>query len=303
MQIRNPRQSTLLFAGRLLQQYAVDMYIKLETTRLDFYRQNQKNLRAELYQGIMDSVLKGEKRGREVGKRIVLPASFIGGPRDMRRRYLDALALVQRFGKPDLFITMTCNPEWKEIQEQLYPGQRAQDRPDLTARIFRGKLQDLKDQLFKKEIFGKVAANVHVIEFQKRGLPHAHMLIILKSEYKITTPDQYDKFVCAELPNQTKYPELYGLVVKHMMHGPCGEKNKNNSCMLNDQCKYHYPRSYCERTIQGKDGYPIYRRRNSGLAVQVRNAQLDNRWVVPYNPYLLSRYNCHINVEIKVLLA
>ena len=25
---------------------------------------------------------------------------------------------------------------------------------------------------------------------------------------------------------------------------------------------------------------------------------LDNRWVVPHNPYLLTRYNCHINVEI-----
>lgn len=70
------------------------MYIKLETTRLDYYRHNQATLRAELYQGIVDSVLKGENRGSEIGKRIVLPASFIGGPRDMRRRYLDALALV-----------------------------------------------------------------------------------------------------------------------------------------------------------------------------------------------------------------
>ncbi|KAL0435099.1 UNVERIFIED_CONTAM: hypothetical protein Sradi_0217800, partial [Sesamum radiatum] len=56
-----------------------DMYIKLETTRLDYYRNNQSNLRAELYQGIVDSVLKGETRASEVGKRIVLPASFMGG--------------------------------------------------------------------------------------------------------------------------------------------------------------------------------------------------------------------------------
>ncbi|XP_012856992.1 PREDICTED: uncharacterized protein LOC105976260 [Erythranthe guttata] len=260
LQIRNARQSILLLAGRLLQQYTVDMYIKLETTRLDYFRRNQTNLRAELYQGLIDSVSRGEKRGGEVGKRIVLPASFIGGPRDMRRIYLDALALVQRFGKPDLFITMTCNPEWKEIQENLYAGQQAQDRPDLTSQVFRAKLQDLKDQLFKKEIFGKVAAHVHVIEFQKRGLPHAHMLIILKSEYKITTPEQFDRFVCAELPDKEKYPGLYDLVLKHMMHGPCGELNFKNSCMIEGKCKYHYPRSYCESTVQGKDGYPIYPR-------------------------------------------
>lgn len=298
LQIRDPTQSTLLFAGRLLQQYVVDMYIKLETTRLDYYRHNQSNLRSELYQGIMNSVLQGQTRGGEIGKRIVLPASFIGGPRDMRRRYLDALALVQRFGKPDLFITMTCNPEWKEIQDMLYNGQKAQDRPDLTSRIFRAKLQDLKDQLFKKEIFGKVAAHVHVIEFQKRGLPHAHILVILKSEHKITSPDNFDRFVCAEVPNPQEHPVLHLLVVKHMMHGPCGEKNKRNSCMVDEKCKYHYPRPYCESTVQGKDGYPIYRRRNNGRKVEVRKAQLNNQWVVPYNPYLLSRYNCHINVEI-----
>ena len=108
--MRSPKQSTLLFAGRLFQQYVVDIYIKLETTRLDFYRQKQKEMRAELYQGSVDSVMTGETRASEVGQRIVLPTSFIGGPKDMRRRYLNAMALMQRFGKPDVFVRMTCNP-------------------------------------------------------------------------------------------------------------------------------------------------------------------------------------------------
>ena len=47
----------------------------------------------------------GETRGSKVGRRIILPASFIGGPRDMRKRYMDAMALVQCFGKPDIFLT------------------------------------------------------------------------------------------------------------------------------------------------------------------------------------------------------
>ncbi|KAI5664376.1 hypothetical protein M9H77_23699 [Catharanthus roseus] len=122
---------------------------------------------------------------------------------------------------------------WKEIQEQLQPGQRPQDRPDLTSRVFRAKLQDLKYQLFKKEIFGKVAARVYVIEYQKRGLSHAHILIILKNEYKIKSPYQFDKFVCAELPDKNRFLELFNLVVKHMMHGPRREKNKRNFCLAN----------------------------------------------------------------------
>ena len=120
----------LFLAGRLLQQYVVDMYIKLENTRLDFYRNKQSEIRAELYQAIVDSVLSGEKRGGMVGKRVVLLASFVRGPTDMLRRYLDAISLVQRFGKPDLFITMPCNPESKEIKDSLADGQIAPDRPN-----------------------------------------------------------------------------------------------------------------------------------------------------------------------------
>ncbi|KAG5520326.1 hypothetical protein RHGRI_033033 [Rhododendron griersonianum] len=298
LQIRDHHQSILLLSGRLFQQYVVDMYIKLENTRLDYFRHKQYDIRAELYQGIVDSVLGGESRGSMVGKKIVLPASFVGGPRDMRRRYLDAISLVQKFGKPDLFITMTCNPDWKEIKDYLKDGQLAQDRPDLTARVFRAKLKDLKYQLFKKHIFGKVAAHVHVIEFQKRGLPHAHMLIILKPECKITSPDHFDKFVCAEIPDPDKFPDLYEKVAKHMMHGPCGDWNRKNPCMRDGKCKNRYPRPFCEKTMQGKDSYPVYRRSKETFKVHARKAILDNTWVVPYNPYLLSRYNCHINVEI-----
>ncbi|XP_049354827.1 uncharacterized protein LOC125819439 [Solanum verrucosum] len=276
----------------------VDMYIKLETTRLEYYRFEQSNYRREILQGIVDSVTAGECRGEKVGQRVLLPGSFIGGPRDMRRRYMDAMALVQEYGRPDLFITMTCNPEWTEIQEQLCAGQVAQDRPDLVTRVFRAKLQDLKDQIFKKEIFGPTAAHVFVVEFQKRGLPHIHLLLILKQGHKITSADQYDRYISAELPAKDKQPELHELVIKHMIHGPCGIKRQSSPCMKDGQCKFHYPRAFNNKTIQRRDGYPIYRRKNDGRTSEVRGMKMNNQWVVPYNPYLLKRYNCHINVEV-----
>ena len=91
--------------------------------------------------------------------------------------------------------------------------------------------------------------------------------MISKSVCKINSPDQFDKFVCAEIPDQNDYPELYNLVIKHMMHGPYGEKNKKNSCMVNGQCKSHYPREFCNKTIQGKEGYPTYRMRDTNTTV------------------------------------
>ncbi|KAL4558935.1 hypothetical protein LXL04_037140 [Taraxacum kok-saghyz] len=85
-----------------------------------------------------------------IGQRIVLPASFIRGPRDMRRRFLDAMTLVQDGGKPDIFLTMTCNPKWPEIQNELLPWQKAEDRPDVVSRVFHAKIEDLKEQLLNR---------------------------------------------------------------------------------------------------------------------------------------------------------
>jgi hypothetical protein len=67
-------------------------------------------------------------------------------------------------------------------------------------------LEDLKKQLFKKHMLGKVVAYTYVVEFQKRGLPHAHFLLIMDGRYKLTCPEQYDCIISAELPDKNKYP-------------------------------------------------------------------------------------------------
>ncbi|PWZ14870.1 Vacuolar protein sorting-associated protein 36 [Zea mays] len=296
-QIRPGVFNPILHGKRLFQQFAVDTYIKIESSRLDYIRRNQDRLRADLYQGLVDSMLDGDIRAEKVGKRTVLSTSFIGGPRDMRRRYMDAMALVRKFGKPDIFLTITCNPNWDEIRRELLPGQTPQDRPNLVVRVFHAKLQELKHRLTKQDILGKVRAYVYVVEFQKRGLPHAHFLLIMQRKYKLTCPEQYDLLISAEIPSN-KYPELRKMVIKHMMHGPCGSLNPNCPCTKGRKsCKNHYPWPFSDTTLQGKDLYPIYRCRDDDRKEKVRGCELDNRWVVPYNPYLLRLFNCHINVE------
>nr|GEY96465.1 uncharacterized protein [Tanacetum cinerariifolium] len=180
---------------------------------------------------IVDCVDAGEVQPNRLGQRIVLPVSFIGGLRDMRRRFLDAMTLVQDEGKPDIFLTMTCNPNWPEIQTELFPGQDAPDRPDLVLRVFRAKLEDLKDQLFKRHVLGVVGSHVYVIKFQKHHLPHAHFLLIMRANHKMSNPYQYDKIMCSKIPDPTRHPVMHELVKKHMMHGPCGSLRNNSPCM------------------------------------------------------------------------
>ena len=88
------------------------------------------------------------------------------------------MAVVRRFGCPDLFVTFTCNPAWPEIKAELLPGQTAKDRPELVSRVFQLKLSELMADI-KGGIFGTVKGKLWVIEFQKRTLPHAHILLIL----------------------------------------------------------------------------------------------------------------------------
>ena len=154
--------------GRLYQQYVVDMYVKIETMRLLYIRANQARFRVDFYQGIIDSISMGIQEGKKIGKRILLPPSFIGGPRDMKRRYIDAMALVRRFGKPDIFLTMTCNSNWPEIKACVKNYEEVQNRPDLVSRVFRAKVEIMKKRILIDHVFGDVASLVYVIEFQKR---------------------------------------------------------------------------------------------------------------------------------------
>lgn len=205
---RSPQDGFIHWAGRLFHQYIVDQYAKIEQTRLSFIRHNQRKIRADVYQGLAD-MLHSNQPLANTGKRIILPSSFTGGQRFMMQNYQDAMALVREYGKPDLFITATCNPNWPEIRQHLYNTQQPSDRPDIVARVFRLKLKGILHDLFTKQVLGDVVASVYVTEFQKRGLPHAHILMILAQHHKPLTTEDYDKFVSAEIPDPVSQPDLY----------------------------------------------------------------------------------------------
>ena len=290
--------SLLHNGGKLLQQFIVLSYVKLECNNLFFLKHNQPKLRVERYKGLMDFLARdAAEHNREPGRVCILPSTFINSPRNMQQNYQDAMAMVNKFGKPDLFVTFTCNPKWPEIAHHLSGHQRAEGRPDLVARVFQLKLKELLSDIRRGAVFGTVCALIHVIEFQKRGLPHAHILIILGKDHKIRGREMIDEIVSAELPDPNLEPNIFNQVVSHMVHGPCGQLNRKSPCMDQNKCTKDYPKAFVEETQENVDGYPLYRRRESSTFVK-GGCVLDNRWIVPYNKYLLRKFDAHINVEI-----
>uniref|UniRef100_A0A914Z3L6 Helitron helicase-like domain-containing protein n=1 Tax=Panagrolaimus superbus TaxID=310955 RepID=A0A914Z3L6_9BILA len=193
---------------------------------------------------------------------------------------------------------MTCNPNWKEILENLLEGQTPADRPDLVARVFKQKKDYLINLISKEGYFGKCKAHVYTIEFQKRGLPHAHILVTLEADYKMRTAEVINRYISAQLPDPELYPNLHDLVVKHMIHGPCGPR-----CMKDGKCSKHFPHEFQEETSLDEDGYPSYARPDNGIKVTKSSGfVVDNRYVVPHCPNLLLELNCHINVEVVMIL-
>ncbi|RCN35395.1 hypothetical protein ANCCAN_18746 [Ancylostoma caninum] len=286
----------ILHAGKLFQQFAVDAYVKIEQNRLNYQRTHQITLRSDSYRGLQD-YLAGEDISGPPGSRIVLASSHIGSPRAMQQSYQDAMAIVARYGKPTYLLTITCNPQWREIQENLYAGQVASDRPDLTACVFQGKLKELCDDLFKRNVLGEVEAYVFVIEFQKRGLPHCHMLLIMKDAWKVRTVEEVDNAVSAEIPSRETEPDAYAAVTAFMIHRMCGVEDPNSLCMRDGRCSKRFPKPLRESTSMEVDGYPSYRRRNL-TTVEINGRVYSDEWVVPTNLYLLTKFNCHVNLEI-----
>ncbi|CAN1179601.1 ATP-dependent DNA helicase PIF1 [Linum perenne] len=183
----------------------------------------------------------------------------------MKQLFLDGMAICHYFGNPDLFITFTSNAQWPEITNAFIQdvGPCGEDKPSVVVRVFRMKLLHLKDDINKQQIFGRTVAVISV-----------------------------------ELPHPMIDPVGYAAATKFMLHGPCGVDFPKSPCMVDDRCKKFFPKQYTSETTIDDHGYAVYRRRMTGITTIKSGVSLDNRYVVPYNRYLIVKYQAHINIEV-----
>ena len=156
-----------------------------------------------------------------------------------------------------------------------------------------------------------ICVTTYVVEYQKRGLPHAHILLIVADSDRLRNPENVDSVISAELPplqsafqseeQKLQAKRLHKINLKCMIHGPCGVRNPRSPCMIDGKCSKGYPKPLSMHTSWTQwSSYPSYKRRSlkdGGLTAIVGDHVVDNSWVVPYNPFLSLKYEAHINVE------
>jgi hypothetical protein len=185
---------------------------------LDWQRRN-KNVIFGIPKNVDDSrkTTVDSDRDDNTSNRTFLSSSFHGSHRHLKKLAQEGLCVISEYGNPSLFITVTCNHKWPEIQERLLPGQTAFDRPDIVDQVFHQRLQALLANIRKGVYFGgrvdengkfmkgnhEVIYLMHVIEYQRRGLPHAHIVVKLSN-----MEGMYMYHVCLCTPKESVRPTL-----------------------------------------------------------------------------------------------
>ena len=306
---------------RLGQMYLVDMVSRNIDYRLQFNRFNQEELFglsqrditnnegtyeenvADFLTSSVDTfdyaTANAASQSDVMAKKTFLSQSFHGSRRHLLSLAHNALCLVSEYGRPTLFITLTCNPYWDEIKEMLLEGETAYDRADITCKVFHAKLDSFMHNLRKGKYFGpchEIVYEVRVIEYQQRGLPHAHLVVQLSNipDYKRDASNLtkwIDENINATIPpiteNSTeRLKKIHDLIQSHMIHkcytGEGGCLNEKTGL-----CERGFTSTVIQhRTSLDEHGYPHY-----------KHNRIEDLKVVPHNVNILLDWNGHANVE------
>lgn len=286
--LREPRFSIF---GWLTNEYVVDMFSRELDACLSYIRANQERLRTQE----QDAALMGREDLQE-SENIYLPVSFLGSGRWSSNQIADSLTIAAAYGPPTFFVTFTCNGDWLEIRSRLRPGQTYTDIPVVVCRVFKQKLSRLMS-LFRTMFpnAGRLLYAIQRVEFQKRGLPHVH--ILLKYSKECTSADDINHVISACIPEAADDAEIVRRFMIHPSH--------NSNIINNIPPSTQNPLKYCEKWKNGARvcwfGYPKHAQEqtsiNSSDQVLYRRGE-DDAFVVPHCLPLIRKFECHMNMEV-----
>lgn len=271
--LRSPR---FVAAGRLLAEYSCDACSNLLFHRLQYLRHLYKTKTITTPNALRNNDVLMQKRW--------LPASITGSPQYFKKQQRDALAIVQKYGKPTYFITVTCNKNWEEFKI-LPPHIPFTDRPGLVCRVFNLRMKRLIALLTSDASpLGRYVYYILQIEFQKRGPPHGHLAIKVINEPR--TPHGIDQVISAVVP-------------------PVGDRNRDRVL----KCMVHHCTSYCLRPDGTcRKGFPqelalgsyidfrgfVHHKRTKSTT----NSHYGDDVVLEHSPALLEAWDGHIHVRV-----
>ena len=204
-------------------------------------------------------------------------------------------------GRCSFFITFTFNPKWPEADVR---PRRIADYVDIQCRVFNLRLKSFLRRLRAGQFFGgrngpfRGEPPVYimcVVEFQKRGFPHAHLAV--KMPVDPTDPEVIDELITARMPphpdtleNPTPDDRIYyDLVRANLTHRRCVEGRCFQHGLPEGQrtCKWGYPHAPNAMTYFDEKGFCKPQRLTRADA-----------YVVPHNRELVLWLRCHVNVEL-----
>lgn len=223
---------------------------------------------------------------------------------------LDVSAMSRELGKPHLFITLTQNDSWPELQAHIMseaghsakgltfdeplPEHMAQESamefPTETVVAFQKCFQLFREKVQEDSNgpLGQVNDYWWRVEYQRRGALHVHMVVWSEPH---TIPDDV---IMAELPHSDHSNDLFtqacrSYVERFQVHGACNPKrcSKGPGGRVLDHCKYGFP--FKTEEYDRPD--------ESGMRMLYRRRWKEDSRVVPYNLPILLLMGAHVNIQ------
>ena len=152
---------------------------------------------------------------------------------------------------------------------------------------------------------------MYVKNYQKRGLPHANILITLSERDRLNDSSDIDKTISAKIPaiptmccdpkRKVQAVKLRATALRCMIQGPCGNTNSRSQCMVDGKCSKNFPQVFSRESVwDDTANYKQQSPSNGGETGIVGDFQVDNQWVVPYCPYLFLKFDAHTNTEASI---